>query len=477
MTADDLFRNTALHRDWMRGVFRRARWVVLGGAALTVFLELVRPTRSTWQDTFIYLAFPAWFLTILFSVAWPPRARARREGSALVLRLTPGWRYGLRAALVLPAAGFTLAFLPKGLNEPVAVSVLAVFVAVMSFAVLAFREKIHVTTAGVERASPWTGRTRTLRWLDVTKVELDGFRRLIMWGPQAATIKVSLLLEGAGDFAAQALSSLPAHVVDAGTNVRCALEVVARRLEGAAREELSGRSRALRLPLVVLAAVLLAAGVGAWAFSMRLETPLRVPIPDGWVDLSPGVPEASFSAFPPTLREEARAHGVVAFAAERATGPSGEVDQAMTVRLTSGEMSGSSLERTFAGALAAAIPGARVVSEGVEIIQGVRCVRAELSSGEDTVIAYAAPVMAQTAVAVFSCAAAECGRVRETAAATMRAIEGLAEPASRSRYLAPLVRAGGVLAVFAAILVGLVVLEETHRERRSREMQGMLPAA
>lgn len=307
---------------------------------------------------------------------------------------------------------------------------------------------------------------RSLRWQEVAKVEVDGSRRLVMRG-QRATLKVPLTLEGAGDFAAQAVSLLPAHVVDAGANVRPLLEAVAARLEAAVEGHAATAPRLPRPQPVALVAVLVAIGGGVWAYSMKLETPLRVPIPDGWVDLSPGVPEGKLAEFPPTIRELARLHGVVALAAERPAEGIAEPDQLMVVHIRNGEMDVAAAERHLASESAKKFPNARVVSQHAETIRGIRSVRAEVAFDEGTAIVYAVPVIARTSIVVFTCAAMECARVRQTAAATVSAIDGLAEPTFRNRYAGPLIRSGAMLVIYAAVFVGILAFEATVHRRRS----------
>lgn len=307
MAGEDLFQNSVLHADAARTLFRRLSWMVPLLAAWSVATELGRPTRSSWVDLPVTLFLPAWLLTLALSMGWPPRAQADRDANGLVLRFTPGWRYGVRAFFIVPMVGLA-ALVAKGSGDPVARAVLAsIAVAGIVLAALYPRERFRLTGEGVARVSPWTGRVATLRWPDVTRVELDATRRsLAMRGP-GATIKVKLQMDGIGDFAAQALSSLPGHVVDAGRNVRPALETLARRLQVGAPAA-TGRAGFRSRPAMA-AVALVAVGLAVWSRSMWFEVPLRVPIPEGWIDVSPGAPQRDLAPLPPKVREAVRAQG------------------------------------------------------------------------------------------------------------------------------------------------------------------------
>jgi hypothetical protein len=86
-------------------------------------------------------------------------------------------------------------------------------------------------------------------------------------------------------------------------------------------------------------------------------------------------------------------------------------------------------------------------------------VRAEVSASDETAMLYAVPVFARTAAVIFTCAPTECARVRQIAATTVSSIQGLAEPTSRNLYEGPLFRSGAMLAIFAAIFLGVVAVE------------------
>lgn len=466
MNVDDPLRGTPLHHDWLRGLFWAARWIVVAFAGLTAWMELIRPTRASWSDALVYLALPALLLAFGFSVAWPPRPSALRRGDGLLVRFTPGWRYGFRAVMVVPFAGILGSMLPTASAEPIAAGIMGfIFVAIVMSAIAVPRKSFVVSGVGIDRVSGWTGRIKSLRWQDVTQVEVDRGRLLVLRSPRA-TLEVSLLLEGTGDLATQALSSLPAHVVDAGANVRRVLEAVAARLEPPAEEPATTTARRPRPMLIPLAAVLVAIGVGIWAFSMRLETPLRIPVPDGWVDLSPGAPEGNFASFAPSVREGATQHGVIACAAERPAAGIAKPEQFMLARVVNGELD-LAIARQLGSEFAKTVPNARVVSQGEETVRGVRTFHAEVASGGGGAIVYALPVIARSAVIVFGCAPTECARVRETAAATVGGIEGLAEPTFRNLYAGPLIRSTAMLAIYAAGFVGLLALEGTLRRRRA----------
>lgn len=277
VTPGDLLHGTPLHPEWTRELFRRARKIVLTGAALAVLVELVRPTRATWFDALLYLALAAWPLAFLFSVGWPPRARARRENGVAIVRFTPGWRHGFRALLIVPFAGIFVRMLPEVPEEPVASSLmLAFFVATCAFAIMAPREVFRLTSAGVERTSPWTGRITSLRWSEVEKFEIDGFRRVVMHGA-GRKLKVSLALEGGGEYAAQALAILPASALEGGTHARALLEAAASRLTGAGRpQNASTPPHGRPATMLVLAGLLVACGVGASSDRAHRHRPVHL---------------------------------------------------------------------------------------------------------------------------------------------------------------------------------------------------------
>ncbi len=478
MTVDELLRRTPLHHDWTATVLRRARWLVLASALLVVFAELMRPTRSTWLDLLVYLAMPTWLLSGLLPAAWPPNPDAERDGSGFLVRYGRGWRYGLRAFFIVPSVGIGILVIPKASAEPVAAVVaLCIVAAVVALAILVTRETLRVTTSGVRRTSPWTGRITNLQWQDVTRCDVDGWPRLVLAGSRAK-LTVPLAFEGSSDFATQVLSSLPAPVLDAGANVRPVLEAVAARV--AARKPASeARATSLRSGVAPAAAMvaLLAAGLATWSYSVALETPLRVPIPPGWVDLSPGVPDRNFDGFPPSLRERASQHGVVTLAAERAADPGTITGQVLVVEIHNGELEVDSVARELGTNLAKAIPGAHVESQRAEFIAGVRVVRAEVSLSDGAVVMYAVPVIARTATVAFTCAVVECDRVRKVAAATLGETRGLAEPTFPVRYTAPLVRSGAMLAIFVALWLGIVGLQVSLRRRQPATGAGASAAA
>lgn len=465
MTVDDLFKGTPLHRDWTATQFRRARWLLLVIALLVVFVELMRPTRSTWLDLLLYLGTPAWCLSVLLPSAWPARPDAERSGDGFVLRYGRGWRYALRAAAIVPSAGIGLALLPKAAEEPVTAGVgLCILAAVVAFAILITRESFLVTASGVQRTS-WTGRVTTLQWQDVTRCKVRGWPpRLVLGGP-SRKLEVPLAFDGSGDFAMQVLSSLSATVLEAATNVRPVLEAVAARASARTPGSETRASPHQWTASIAAVAVLLATGLGTWSYSLGLETPLRVPIPSGWVDLSPGAHQGNFEGLPPSVRQQAKRHGVVAFAAERAADPGVFSDQALMVEIHNGELDVGSAARGLATDLAKAIPGARVESQRVESIAGIRAVRAEVSVSGGAVIMYAVPVIARTASVVFTCSATECGRIRRIAAATLSETQGLAEPTFGTRYTGPFLRSGAMLAILGALWLGIAALQVSLRRR------------
>jgi hypothetical protein len=69
------------------------------------------------------------------------------------------------------------------------------------------------------------------------------------------------------------------------------------------------------LALVALAAVLLGSRAGAASFKFR--------VPDGWVDLSPGAPEANFAQLPPSLSQQIKSMHLAFYAADVAHGADG----------------------------------------------------------------------------------------------------------------------------------------------------------
>ena len=159
------------------------------------------------------------------------------------------------------------------------------------------------------------------------------------------------------------------------------------------------------------------------------------------------------------MREQAKQHDVVAFGAERPAAASAGPDQVLVVQIRNVELDLASAESNLGADFARLVPDVRVASRAVESIGGVRAVRAEVSASSETVIVYAVPVYARTAAVIFTCVPAECARVRQIAAMTVRAIQGLAEPTHRNLYEGPLFRSGAMLAIFAAMFLGLVAAE------------------
>lgn len=453
-----------LHPDWMHAVFWRVKAKIVLFAVIAVAVGASgRPAHERWFDALL-LSFVAALTVFALFLGWPPRAKARRDGDGFLMRFTPGWRYGLRG-LLLAVCGTFVAISVMIAKQPVAmrITLLAAAPILLVMAIVVARESFRVTSAGVERISPWTGRTTRLRWQDTTHVTPRGARVFVMRGP-AVAIKVLLGLEGSSDFAAQALASLPEPVLDAAAGARPLLEVIAARARGGAPGD--GERAPLRVrpaPALMVTAVLVAVGVTLWLLSPRLEPEPGFPIPAGWLDLSPTAPERNLRDLPPELRADAERRDFFAFAVEPPR--AGRWDQAMSVRLVNGDLDLVRAERDLGPALEKPFPKAHLASHAIEPVGGVRAVRVELSSTEATIIAYALPLGRRFAIALFVCAPSEYPRVSRIAAESVRAMRGLAEPRSLARYAGPLVLSSGTVAILVAMFLGLTVTEASLRRR------------
>jgi hypothetical protein len=462
MTADDLAKGPPWHNQ-PRNLFRQALVFVAVFALSFAYSELNRPIESNWRAAVLYLLVSVVMVTPLFCGLWPPRPWGHREGGACLVRYAPGWRYGLPAWFFVVIGGFSmLGFLadPPQIGAGVACAVAAVLITA-GFAVAA-RERFRVTEQGVERVSPWSGRATALPWTEVTGVELSDYH-LILRG-RIRSIKVPLGLEGSCEFAARALAGLPAAQLDQAPNVRAVLQHRVSILSGWGKGE--GATSRAWWPASLLFVVAVGLGFGgaaAWASAGRFEPAIRFPIPPGWHDLSPGVPDAQFRDLPPRLREQARVKDIEAFAVDRPGIPGVEPEQIFMVRLNKGRMDPAvapgNLAKSFLETFKARGVEARVVRQGLVEIDGARVAEVEVASGGASLMAFALPLRAQHAVVVITCGPAECDRVRREAGAAVRASKGVSESTEGQtrRAVGVLLMFGSLMAVILGIQLGLPI--------------------
>jgi len=465
MTTDELVKGTLWYNQ-PRRLFRMAQLFLAAFAAISAFTEITRPTEPSWHFVVVYVGLPVFLITPLFCALWPVRPWGQRESPDLVLRFSAGWRIGMPAWFFLPLAAITVAALLAQPPQTGPAVILAIFlVAGTAYFYLVARETFRVTEDGVQRFSPWTRKTTTIRWDEVDRVELDGLRRVTLRS-SGRTIKVPLSLGGSCEFAARALTALPSPHLDQATNLRAVLNHYVSILSKWGTEPRDA-TPPWRMPGVLLASAagLMALAVPVWTSSEQFEPPVHFTIPTGWVDLSPGVPEAQFDGLPPALRQQAQTKDVVAFAIERPSGPGAVPEQVYMAQVQKGKLdpdaAPAKLADLFLANLRATLPDARIVRQGVETIDGARVAAVEMGASAGSLFIYAVPLRVRFGLLLFSCGAAECDRVRQVAAATVRATGGISESTQ-----GPQRRAGAVVLLFAGLMVALAGVQAALPRRQ-----------
>lgn len=402
----------------------------------------------------------AWFMAVVLGTFWPPRARGVVRGGTLTLRYSRGYRFVLPAALASPGLLIGMEALHRETpDHGLAAFALGVMVPPAVLLAIAFRASVEVTEAGIAHRSPWSRMLKAIAWCDVTALETDRFRALVIRGPGKRTIRAHLALDGLPELAA----IVRAHVVRNGVTAwPAALEIQEALVDHPVlQDQISsapgGRVQAwLATPALTLPVSLLLGGLAA--YSLRLaNTPPPEPaftLPAGWVAGVPaqlaGTPlggsEFLSVAHEPGTRPIPSAQ---LFWAELAYG---ELDAPRAAR-NIGELYLGRLKRSTA----TGAPEARLREQVVTTVSGVEAARVEIDipSEEIRLIVYAVPLGGRIGLLNYSCAESECDRLRFAFERAAGATQGLAPPTYRNSPRSRRDLAGaGVLALFASVLLG-----------------------
>jgi hypothetical protein len=197
---------------------------------------------------------------------------------------------------------------------------------------------------------------------------------------------------------------------------------------------------------------------------------LAFPVPAGWLDVSPGAPEANFANLPPQLVETLRSGKMKAFAFDVAHASDGFTPNfnavAVDRRLRVTQANRDEAVRTLFEGIQAQAPGARLVEHDIIEISGVNALRmvydAEPGGMALRQMAVVVPGVPESAVVTYTALRTQFPALRSSFEAHAASIRG----AEASRGV---LAAGGRGAVIGAIVGALVggVAMLVRRRRRS----------
>jgi hypothetical protein len=227
-----------------------------------------------------------------------------------------------------------------------------------------------------------------------------------------------------------------------------------------------------KLALAVLATVILWPRPGAASFKFHL--------PDGWVDLSPGAPEANFAQLPPSLAQQIKSSPRAFYGTDVAQGADGFMAN-VNVQVEPGAV-------LVTPALLAEISSAmdeeikkqgaqsyRLLESGLVKVGGVTSGRyvGELGMGGQIVkqVGYIIPGHEQHAILTYSTTPADFERYRPIFDAAAQATLGAEEPRDFGQRV---FRSAGPGALWGGLAGGLVVLlwGSSRKKRRAADSAG-----
>ena len=211
----------------------------------------------------------------------------------------------------------------------------------------------------------------------------------------------------------------------------------------------------------------LVAGVLLACPGLGSAAPLRFQIPDGWRDLSPGVPKASFDGVPDGVIADRRAQPFIAYAVDLRSrvAPGRAYPEMGAVMLPGSEsMSAAAIQRVAERLRAA---GYETDESRIVPIGGVDC--GEFSGSyhargiDAAAVLYYIPDGDETALVAFSCPPERLADYRPVFETTAAAITGMVAP---SRPIGP--RIAELLGALAGVLLGGLAIARLRRRRAPR---------
>jgi hypothetical protein len=428
----------------------------------------------------ITAAFTLFVMAAVLGFLWPPPNRGLVRDGTLILRHSIGYRLVLPATLAIPGG----VLVAREMLQPTpdlagAAGLLALMVLPVGLLAIAFRATVEVAEAGVAHRSPWSGKRKVIAWSDLTALESDAFRALVLRGPGKTTIKANLALEGLPELASTVRTRVRAEGIAASPAALDILDALAAHpaLHGEDGGERGGRVQAwLSNPLLTIPASLILGGFAFFALRLA-NTPLPEPIfslPAGWIAGVPaelaGTPLGGGSGFLSVAHEPVTE--------PRPGRPAVPPGQLFWAELADGELDAERAARNLGDRyLARYKERGREASEvrlrehAVTKVSGVEAARIEIeepSEGQHFIL-YVVPLGGRIGFLNYTCAASECDRLRPEFERAAGATQGLSGPSYRGspesrRDLA----AAGVIALFASVLLGGEALVALARRAATR---------
>lgn len=213
-------------------------------------------------------------------------------------------------------------------------------------------------------------------------------------------------------------------------------------------------------------ALVLAAGLGAGPIAPQFS------IPSGWVDVSPGAPEANFGKLNPAAAREARSGKFAAMAFDF-EGTRDDFTANLNVTLNEGgavidESKREEIARQLVAGIREVVPSVQLRESSVVEIDGVRCLQVVYDTDQQghplRQMAVVMPAGARTAIATYTARRDAFERYRAAFEASAQGTTGLAEPPRRGIDFGRAARAG----VIGALIGGVVAAVAGFARRRPK---------
>jgi hypothetical protein len=198
------------------------------------------------------------------------------------------------------------------------------------------------------------------------------------------------------------------------------------------------------------------------------------PVPAGWLDLSPGAPEANFAQLPPQYRALLRSPSIQSFAADLSHTVDGFTPNVNVVLVEgNARITAEKVDEAARGMLEAMqqqVPGVRLVDKGLTTVDGVKALRivydAEPGGRALRQMAIVIPGVPKSAVVTYSALRSQFDAMRPAFDAHATSIRGAREASLLERIDGGQVaRATLGGAILGAIVGGVVALVRRRRKR------------